>query len=152
MDGRGHPSSSCDAPDVTDDVMRRLGFVRVPLRDLRRRRTHRILMRVLGVGALLFLFLVADGGRRSSLDGAGFGRTSIGEEGMVAGQARLFSGLAAPLDRLEQLLDHNRGGPGDGDSEADLIDSITFHGPISEEVMRPLLELEKVAITPFPSS
>ena len=109
-------------------------------------------MRVLGVGALLFLFVMADGGRRSTFDGAGGAGTSIGEERGVVGQARLFSGLAAPLDRLEQLLDHNRGALVEGDSEADLIDSITFHGPIPEEVMRPLLELEKVAITPFPSS
>ena len=152
MDGGRHPSSLGDAPDVTDDVMRRLGFVRVPLRDLRRRRTRRLLMRVLGVGALLFLFVMADGGRRSTFDGAGGAGTSIGEERGVVGQARLFSGLAAPLDRLEQLLDHNRGALVEGDSEADLIDSITFHGPIPEEVMRPLLELEKVAITPFPSS
>lgn len=97
--------SDGDAPDVTDAVMRRLGYERVTKKEGRKRRLRRRVVRVSGLGLLLSVMVLGGLSERASRAENTVESLPAAFERSVETRAQLFHGLRAPLERLEQVLD-----------------------------------------------
>ena len=138
-----------NAPDVTHAVMTRLGFEPVaPSVARKARRRHRLMRGVMFTGALLVV-LAAGLHDQISFTVSGSEDPSIRFDSSTIGQAKIFSGLLAPIEELERLLDRTE--TCESVSSGGLIDPELVHGPSQGGEYIPLLE-ESSPFTAFPSS
>lgn len=93
------------APDVTDDVMRRLGFELIDPTEGRRISMRRHLLRALGASVLLTVVLMGGLYERADRVRSSSGALPAAIERSVGARAQIFQGLLAPIERLKQALD-----------------------------------------------
>jgi hypothetical protein len=138
-----------DAPDVTHAVMTRLGFEPVAPSVARKSRRRQRMMRGMMFTGALMVVLAAGLHEQISFTGSDLQDSAHRIEVSRIGQAKIFSGLLAPIEELERLLD-----------QTETCESTSFDGPIDPELVHgpsqggeyiPLLE-ESSPFTAFPSS
>ena len=148
MNRSGHHDER-NAPDVTHAVMTRLGFEPVtPAVARKARRRHHLVRGMMLTGALM-VALAAGLHEQISFTGSDPEDPAHRIESSRAGQAKIFSGLLAPIEELERLLDHTE--TCESVKTGTLIDPELIHGPVQGGEYIPMLE-ESSPFTAFPSS
>lgn len=138
-----------DAPDVTHAVMSRLGFERVSPAKARRSRRRKRMIHGMMFSFALLVALAAGLHERVSLVGLDSGGSVVSKDTVGAGQAQIFTGLLAPIEELERLLDNTETCE---TAESDVtVDPEHVHGPSQGGEYIPLLE-ESAPFAAFPCS
>ena len=138
-----------DAPDVTHAVMSRLGFERVsPEKARRSRRRNRVIHGTMFSFALL-VALAAGLHERISIVSSGAEDSVLPNDSMSPGRAQIFTGLLAPIEELERLLDNTETCETAGRDA--VVDPDLVHGPSQGGEYIPLLE-ESAPFAAFPCS
>jgi hypothetical protein len=138
-----------DVPDVTHAVMSRLGFERVSPSIARSSRRRNRLIRGTMFSLALLIALAAGLHERISIIGSGTDDSVLRNEPGRSGRAQIFTGLLAPFEELERLLDHTETCETVGTGA--LVDSELIHGPSQGGEYIPLLE-DSGPFTTFPCS